>query len=144
MDHQEGQANRFRRRGRAVDIEAPKLGYQMPIQYAVHGDARATAEALLAELDRRGMTSPKGGRRSDTMRERIQSGPRSRHRRSIPARGRHRDWQTVKLRWRGVASPPCPTRNGVARVSNSLTMLQVNDFLQSRFISVPSCVPIRK
>ena len=58
MDHQEGQANRFRRRGRAVDIEAPKLGYQMPIQYAVHGDARATAEALLAELDRRGMTLP--------------------------------------------------------------------------------------
>ena len=56
-----------------VDIEAPKLGYQMPIQYAVHGDARATAEALLAELDRRGMTSPKGGRRSDTMRERIRA-----------------------------------------------------------------------
>ena len=48
-----------------VDIEAPKLGYQMPIQHAVHGDARATAEALLAELDRRGMTSPKDGRRSD-------------------------------------------------------------------------------
>jgi Thiamine pyrophosphate-requiring enzymes [acetolactate synthase, pyruvate dehydrogenase (cytochrome), glyoxylate carboligase, phosphonopyruvate decarboxylase] len=57
-----------------VDIEAPKLGYQMPIQHAVHGDARATAEALLAELDRRGMTSPKGGRRSDTMRERIRAG----------------------------------------------------------------------
>ena len=50
-----------------VDIEAPKLGYQMPIQHAVHGDARATAEALLAELDRRGMTSPEDGRRSDTM-----------------------------------------------------------------------------
>ena len=57
-----------------VDIEAPKLGYQMPIQHAVHGDARATAEALLAELDRRGMTSPKDGRRSDTMRERIRAG----------------------------------------------------------------------
>jgi hypothetical protein len=28
---------------------------------------------LLAELDRRGMTSPKGGRRSDTMRERIRA-----------------------------------------------------------------------
>ena len=57
-----------------VDIEAPKLGYQMPIQHAVHGDARATAEALLAELDRRGMTIPKDGRRSDTMRERIRAG----------------------------------------------------------------------
>src|SRR5436190_20646059 len=31
-------------------------------------------EALLAELDRRGMTSPQGGRRSDTMRERIRAG----------------------------------------------------------------------
>src|SRR6478752_10810 len=57
-----------------VHIEAPKLGYQLPIQHAVHGDARATAEALLAELDRRGMTSPKDGRRSDTMRERIRAG----------------------------------------------------------------------
>src|ERR1700735_5107332 len=57
-----------------VDIEAPKLGYQMPIQHAVHGDARATAEALLAELDRRGMTSPKDGRRSDIMRARIRAG----------------------------------------------------------------------
>src|SRR5271170_2556424 len=34
-----------------VDIEAPKLGYQMPIGLAVHGDAKVTAEALLAELD---------------------------------------------------------------------------------------------
>src|ERR1700731_3043515 len=57
-----------------VDIDAPKLGYQIPIQHAVHGDARATAEALLAELDRRGMTSPKDGRRSDMMRERIRAG----------------------------------------------------------------------
>src|SRR5580700_3083919 len=38
-----------------VDIDMPKLGYQMPVQHAVHGDARATAEALLAALDRRGV-----------------------------------------------------------------------------------------
>ena len=57
-----------------VDIEAPKLGYQMPIQHAVHGDARATAEALLVELDRRGLKSAKPGRRSDAMRERIRAG----------------------------------------------------------------------
>ncbi len=56
-----------------VDIEAPKLGYQMPIQHAIHGDARRTAEALLAELDRRDVKSPRSGRRSDAIRERIRS-----------------------------------------------------------------------
>jgi len=57
-----------------VDIDVPKLGYQMPVQLAVHGDARATAEALLVELDRRGMTGSKAGRRSDAMRARIRAG----------------------------------------------------------------------
>jgi thiamine pyrophosphate-dependent acetolactate synthase large subunit-like protein len=57
-----------------IDVEAAKLGYQMPIQYAVHGDAKATAEALLAELGRRGMSGPRPGRRSDAVRERIRSG----------------------------------------------------------------------
>ena len=57
-----------------VDIEAPKLGYQMPIQHAVHGDARTTAEALLVELDRRASKPSKSSRRSDEMRERIRAG----------------------------------------------------------------------
>jgi len=57
-----------------VDVDMPKLGYQMPVQYAVHGDARATAEALLAEFDRRRMTSAKSGRRNDAMRGRIRAG----------------------------------------------------------------------
>jgi thiamine pyrophosphate-dependent acetolactate synthase large subunit-like protein len=57
-----------------VDIDVPKLGYQMPVQFAVHGDARATAEVLLAELGRRGAGSAKAGRRSDAMRERIRAG----------------------------------------------------------------------
>jgi thiamine pyrophosphate-dependent acetolactate synthase large subunit-like protein len=57
-----------------VDIEAQKLGYQMPVKLAVHGDARATAEALLAQFDRRGLTKARLGRRSDAMRERIRSG----------------------------------------------------------------------
>jgi thiamine pyrophosphate-dependent acetolactate synthase large subunit-like protein len=57
-----------------VDIDVPKLGYQMPVQYAVHGDAKATAEALLAAIDRHDATSAKAGRRSDTMRERIRAG----------------------------------------------------------------------
>jgi thiamine pyrophosphate-dependent acetolactate synthase large subunit-like protein len=56
-----------------VDVEAGKLGYQMPVRIAVHGDAKATAEALLGELDRRGMTS-RPGRRNDAMRERIGAG----------------------------------------------------------------------
>jgi len=54
-----------------IDIEAPKLGYQRPVHFAVLGDARATAEALLAEL---GATGPKSGRRDDRTRERIRSG----------------------------------------------------------------------
>jgi thiamine pyrophosphate-dependent acetolactate synthase large subunit-like protein len=56
-----------------VDVEAAKLGYQMPIQIAVLGDAKATAEALLAELDRRD-TAARPGRRSVTIRERIRAG----------------------------------------------------------------------
>ena len=37
-----------------IDIDASRLGYQMPVQHAIQADARVTAEALLAELDRRG------------------------------------------------------------------------------------------
>jgi thiamine pyrophosphate-dependent acetolactate synthase large subunit-like protein len=55
-----------------VDVDAPKLGYQMPVQIAVHGDAKATAEALLEELGKRG--SSKAGRRNNAMRERIRAG----------------------------------------------------------------------
>ena len=47
-----------------VDIEVPKLGYQMPVQIAVHADAKATAEAVLAELARRSV--PSAGRRDRT------------------------------------------------------------------------------
>jgi thiamine pyrophosphate-dependent acetolactate synthase large subunit-like protein len=66
-----------------VDIDGPKLGYQTPVQLAVHGDAKATAQALLAELSRRARTQPSpasgrglggGGRRNNAMRERIRSG----------------------------------------------------------------------
>jgi thiamine pyrophosphate-dependent acetolactate synthase large subunit-like protein len=57
-----------------IDIEAPKLGYQMPVQYALLGDAKATAEALLAELGRCGGSNTKSGRRDDATRERIRSG----------------------------------------------------------------------
>jgi thiamine pyrophosphate-dependent acetolactate synthase large subunit-like protein len=57
-----------------VDVDVPKLGYQMPVQFAVHGDARATAEALLDEIDRRGLKTAKAGRRNAAMRERIRAG----------------------------------------------------------------------
>src|SRR5271154_1579931 len=65
-----------------VDIDMPKLGYQMPVQMAVHGDAKATAEALLSEVSKRSPTqrSPAsggghgaGGRRNNVMRERIRA-----------------------------------------------------------------------
>ena len=36
----------------------------MPVQHAVQADARVTAEALLAELDRRG-AGPRQGRRDE-------------------------------------------------------------------------------
>jgi thiamine pyrophosphate-dependent acetolactate synthase large subunit-like protein len=56
-----------------VDVDVSKLGYQMPVAIAVTGDARATAEALLAELDRRAV-GRKAGRHSDVTRERIRAG----------------------------------------------------------------------
>jgi thiamine pyrophosphate-dependent acetolactate synthase large subunit-like protein len=58
-----------------VDVETGKLGYQMPVQIAVQADAKATADALLAELGRRdGGGGQGGGWRSNAMRERIRSG----------------------------------------------------------------------
>jgi thiamine pyrophosphate-dependent acetolactate synthase large subunit-like protein len=55
-----------------VDIDVPKLGYQMPVQIAVHADAKATAEAVLEELGRRGTQAH--GWRSNAVRERIRLG----------------------------------------------------------------------
>ena len=55
-----------------IDIEAPKLGYQMPVQFALLGDAKATAEALLGELKQNG--AAQSGRRNDRTRERIRAG----------------------------------------------------------------------
>src|SRR5438552_1264583 len=52
----------------------PPPGRLHPDPRTVERLAEALAQALLAELDRRGMTSPQGGRRSDTMRERIRAG----------------------------------------------------------------------
>jgi thiamine pyrophosphate-dependent acetolactate synthase large subunit-like protein len=57
-----------------IDIEGPKLGYQMPVQFAVLGDAKATAEALVAELGRNGIPGGTSGRRDDRTRDRIRSG----------------------------------------------------------------------
>ena len=56
-----------------VDVEAGKIGYQMPVQIAVHGDAQATAEALLGEIERRS-TAARPGRRNEAIRERIRAG----------------------------------------------------------------------
>jgi thiamine pyrophosphate-dependent acetolactate synthase large subunit-like protein len=56
-----------------VDVEAAKLGYQMPVQHAIHADARVTAEAILAELDRRA-TASRAAWRNDATRQRIDTG----------------------------------------------------------------------
>jgi thiamine pyrophosphate-dependent acetolactate synthase large subunit-like protein len=57
-----------------IDVESGNLGYQMPVQHAIHGDAKVTAEALLSELARRGVSQPRAGWRNDLVRDRIQAG----------------------------------------------------------------------
>ncbi len=57
-----------------IDVELVKLGYHTPVHHALIGDAKATAEALLAELDRNRVPSAQAGRRNDLTRERIRSG----------------------------------------------------------------------
>src|SRR5207237_2331739 len=56
-----------------VDIDASRLGYQMPVQQAIQADARVTAEKLLAELCRRGARQ-RNERRRDAMRKRYSVG----------------------------------------------------------------------
>jgi acetolactate synthase I/II/III large subunit len=56
-----------------IDVEAAKLGYQMPIDLAVQADARVVAEAILAELDARAIV-PRTGRRGAQTRRRIEDG----------------------------------------------------------------------
>jgi thiamine pyrophosphate-dependent acetolactate synthase large subunit-like protein len=57
-----------------IDIESAKLGYHTPVQHAVLGDAKAVAESLLTELERRGGSHPHPGRRSEFIRERMRAG----------------------------------------------------------------------
>jgi thiamine pyrophosphate-dependent acetolactate synthase large subunit-like protein len=61
-----------------VDVDAGQFGYQTPVHMAVHGDARATAEALLKELAARNAASAKGTRKggwhSPELRDRIREG----------------------------------------------------------------------
>ena len=56
-----------------IDIDASRLGYQMPVQHAIQADARMTAEAALAELNRRGRSAHQG-RRNEATRKRMQDG----------------------------------------------------------------------
>jgi thiamine pyrophosphate-dependent acetolactate synthase large subunit-like protein len=56
-----------------VDVEIARLGYEMPVQLALHADARTTAEAILAELDARQM-GQRTGRRTAETRRRINEG----------------------------------------------------------------------
>ena len=56
-----------------VDVDAVKLGSHTPISIGVLGDAKAVAEALSAELDRRGVAA-RPGRRTSATAERILNG----------------------------------------------------------------------
>ena len=56
-----------------IDIEAGKLGNQMPVQHAVQADARIAAQAILAELDKRAIAPCAGRRNADTC-KRIEDG----------------------------------------------------------------------
>jgi thiamine pyrophosphate-dependent acetolactate synthase large subunit-like protein len=77
-----------------VDVETGKLGYQMPVQIAVHGDAQATAQALLAEVDRRG-AKPRPGRRTEAMRTRIRDGDNHHYPHSDESSGEFIDPRTL-------------------------------------------------
>jgi thiamine pyrophosphate-dependent acetolactate synthase large subunit-like protein len=57
-----------------VDIEASRLGRQTPVKHAVLGDARITAEALLAELQGRGAVGRRRGRRDAVTGQRLRDG----------------------------------------------------------------------
>ena len=55
-----------------IDIDAARLGYHVPAEIAVLGDARVTAQAVVAELDRRPERVPtgwRGDRTAQRMRE---------------------------------------------------------------------------
>jgi acetolactate synthase I/II/III large subunit len=56
-----------------IDVEAARLGYQMPVQHAIQADARVAAQAILAELEKRAI-GPRAGRRSAEVRKRIDDG----------------------------------------------------------------------
>jgi acetolactate synthase I/II/III large subunit len=57
-----------------IDVEAAQLGAHMPVRHAVHADARATAEALLAEFASSASTAAPSGWRNERQRERIRAG----------------------------------------------------------------------
>jgi thiamine pyrophosphate-dependent acetolactate synthase large subunit-like protein len=56
-----------------IDIEPARFGWHTPVDHAVLGDARVTAEALLAELKRR-KAFPRAGRRDAATRQRLDDG----------------------------------------------------------------------
>jgi thiamine pyrophosphate-dependent acetolactate synthase large subunit-like protein len=58
-----------------IDIDVERLGIHQALDYSVLGDARATAEALLLEFDRRGTSTNRKGRwRTSSTRKRIELG----------------------------------------------------------------------
>jgi thiamine pyrophosphate-dependent acetolactate synthase large subunit-like protein len=78
-----------------VDVEPARLGFHTPVQHALSGDAKATAEAVLVELERRGLTAPRNGRRNEEMRQRIVAGDNHHHPYTDVSNARFIDPRTV-------------------------------------------------
>jgi thiamine pyrophosphate-dependent acetolactate synthase large subunit-like protein len=57
-----------------IDVDAARLGWQMPVAHALLGDARVTAEAVLAQLRRRHPGTRARGRRDAATRQRLRDG----------------------------------------------------------------------
>src|SRR5262249_451650 len=56
-----------------VDVEAGKIGYQMPGQIAGRGEGQATGEGVVGEIEG-GSRAARRGRRNEAIRERIRAG----------------------------------------------------------------------
>ena len=57
-----------------IDVDAGRLGFQRPVQHAIQGDAKATADAILSALETRQTSRAQSGWRSNALRQEIAAG----------------------------------------------------------------------
>ena len=92
----------WRRRLRRSISRRRRLGYQMPVQHAIQADARVTAQAMLAELEKRG-AGPRPGRRHEATRKRIETATTT----TRPIRTRRRPRSSIRARSARRSTPSC-------------------------------------